>query len=782
MIHRFPILPLFAATLLAPGACASDGAPGEQDELLALLQDDPLTSVPPGTTDARAPAAGASLLPPGTAVGMWDFDDCTPSRTNLEDVSFSGNTAFRSVGAACTAGVQGKGVAIAAREDIVYVPDQPNFTFEDGVTVAGWFNPTRVDGMRSLLRKRDSGTSSFALLLGDGTYRFVISLGGRRAAAVSAPQSAKPGAFQHVAGTYDGATLRLYLDGVEVAREDVEGTIPVGPGPLLMGNDGSERRFDGAIDGTLFATHALSAAEVQSLTCLPVRPTMTVTPSGIPAALPGVPVAIDVALANRNPAQCAPIRFRVRDSFVGTGLTLDPPPFQSVETAPVASGATEHFTITATVSEAAEPGQTFSVRVFADEPTTRFFDTALISVTVGSLTGCHVSTLRELMIKDLSVVDDPVRTAFDPASTDPRNGVWTFKHLVESMAPTPADAPAMVAAMLASFTTPQTINGFTVAARPGMQSRVLDSWPRTADGALDLARAPLRLQAIVNRIDLRDLANGDAGEGRFVFAFEDPSGFALQATLILEYKLPAATEQDVLGWAQAFHALSPLPSGEVYNAALQAITERFAGRGARPGRPNGSAISTVRTNEIDFGDFAPWEMREFHLSPASGRLEPAPLALTPARGFDASTTLASYLTSNQTAILAERHTVPLSFDDQPFQAGAVLNNLETWLAPGVDNEVRHHFSVNTCNGCHSLQDTGTFFLQILPRGQFSEASLSGFLTGTTVLDPVTQEPRTFNDLARRKADLEAIVCAAPAALSGASATSTTLRKGISRVH
>jgi hypothetical protein len=35
----------------------------------------------------------------------------------------------------------------------------------------------------------------------------------------------------------------------------------------------------------------------------------------------------------------------------------------------------------------------------------------------------------------------------------------------------------------------------------------------------------------------------------------DPSGTPLQATIILEYKLPAATDQDVLGWAQAFHAL-----------------------------------------------------------------------------------------------------------------------------------------------------------------------------------------------------------------------------------
>ena len=56
------------------------------------------------------------------------------------------------------------------------------------------------------------------------------------------------------------------------------------------------------------------------------------------------------------------------------------------------------------------------------------------------------------MITSLSVVDDPVRTVGD--------GVWTFKHLVEAMAPTPADAPAMVEAALATFNETQTVNGF----------------------------------------------------------------------------------------------------------------------------------------------------------------------------------------------------------------------------------------------------------------------------------------------------------------------------------
>jgi hypothetical protein len=63
---------------------------------------------------------------------------------------------------------------------------------------------------------------------------------------------------------------------------------------------------------------------------------------------------------------------------------------------------------------------------------------------------------------------------------------------------------------------------------------LLDAWPRMADGRLDLDHAPVRLKAIVNRIDLRDVDHGNAGGGSFIFALLD-GGFEMQATLIFEY-------------------------------------------------------------------------------------------------------------------------------------------------------------------------------------------------------------------------------------------------------
>lgn len=773
--------------LCATAACQSD-EPSEQDRLQALLHDAPLKQVPPGA-DAVSPPAKAGeavaggdhsniILPSVNPLGVWNFEDCNSSRTNLTDSSFNNNMAFRSVGVTCTDGIQSsRAVSIAAPEDLVYVPDQPNFTFDSGVTVAGWFRPAAIGGTKTLFRKRDKGTSSFALLLDAGKFEFVVNIGNDIAISVLSPQKAKAGVYQHVAATYDGTTARLYVNGLLVNSFDASGTIPLGPGPLLMGNDGSERRYSGAIDSALFTTHALTADEVLALTCFPQTPTVMVTPQS-PTAAPGEPARIDVAITNHNPAACAPLTFTLNTESFDSRLALDPPPFTSVRSAPVPSGTTGHMTVTATPNDSVDPGTTLFFELEVTEPVTGLFAFPFLQLQVVEPAGCHVSTSHELMIKSTTVVDDSIRTTFNPSSTDARNGVWTFKHLMENVAATPADAPAMVEAMLNTFTVPQTINGFTVDARPGMQNTILATWPRTADGALDLAQAPLRLAAIVNRFDLRDLGNGDAGEARFVFSFVDPffTFFPLSANLILEYKLPATTDRDVANWASSFHALGALPFGESYNAALQAITERFAGRNARPDHPNGSALSALRSNEIAFGGISVWEMRSFALSASSGQLEPVPLVLTPDRRFNNTTTLASYITANQDAIIAEKHTVPALFNGQPFQAGAVFNDLSTWFAPGVSGDARFHFALNTCNGCHSSSETGTVFTQIQPRFAGEEATLSSFLTGTTISDPASSQLRTLNDLHRRNDDLKAVVCAsspiAPA----------QLRKGIERVH
>ncbi len=362
-----------------------------------------------------------------------------------------------------------------------------------------------------------------------------------------------------------------------------------------------------------------------------------------------------------------------------------------------------------------------------------------------------VDKKSELMITDLAVVEDPVRTKWTGSLSSASDGAWHFGRLMTEMAGA-NDPEAFVRSWLNQWAAPRTVNNQVVPSRP--ISQVLSAWPKVG-GKLDLTRPPMRLLTIVNRFDLR--AAGNAGEGRFVFGVLDGAGNPTQFTIILEYKMPAATAAAVATWAADWHELGTLTRGSAtYRTKLQAITRKFARRGAAPSQPNGSAISQVRSNEIALA--FPWELREFHLTTA-GQLRMSTLAQTPANSFDNTPTLASYMTANTAAIKAQTHVVPASFEGQPFAAPNIFNNIDFWNAPGItDSLLRHRFSLNTCNGCHGAE-TSTGFLHVNPRSVGQEASLSGFLTGEQVPDPITGVSRTLNDLQRRSNGFRSFLCA-----------------------
>ncbi len=394
-----------------------------------------------------------------------------------------------------------------------------------------------------------------------------------------------------------------------------------------------------------------------------------------------------------------------------------------------------------------------------------------------------INAAAELTIRDLAVVEDPLRTNWTGGTTNLSDGAWSFGRLMTAMAG-PNDPAVFVRNWLAQWDTPQTINGFVVGSRT-MNAAVTAPWLAASGGTrLDLTRAPFRLLAIVNRMDLRNLAAGSAGEGRFVFGVLDPAGNPLQFTVILEYRLPATTNADVKQWADQWHALAGFPIGSAqYNQALETITNRFAGPNVAPTRPNGSSINQVRSNEIALS--APWELREFHLDATrGGALVEAPVAQTTDLTLNNSPNLAAFVNQNTAALLNGTDVVPATFNGAPFLGGSALTNPgQFWNAPGIsNNEARFQFSVNTCNGCHA-GETGTVFLHVAPRARGSVSVLSTFLTGKTQPDPVSGAPRTFNDLDFRATSLGTVLCASttPATVRITAPTAGTIVRGFTTV-
>ena len=137
---------------------------------------------------------------------------------------------------------------------------------------------------------------------------------------------------------------------------------------------------------------------------------------------------------------------------------------------------------------------------------------------------------ESLVIRDLRVVEDPRRTYNPCTNVGTPLGKWTFGYLMQHMANEEVTgvSPSMfVREWLNSWVYDQTIDGWTVAKREKIQQLIIDPWEQASGGPgtpLDLAQAPFKLLAIVNRVDLRGSAaygSRNAGEARFVFGALD---------------------------------------------------------------------------------------------------------------------------------------------------------------------------------------------------------------------------------------------------------------------
>lgn len=422
-----------------------------------------------------------------------------------------------------------------------------------------------------------------------------------------------------------------------------------------------------------------------------------------------------------------------------------------------------------------------------------------IPAEVGAGIASLINAENSLFVVHPLVVEDPDRT-FDVCTNNGNpDGVWTFHRLMANMANpslTGVDPADFVEKWLSTWLDTQVVNTFPIAKRPLMFDRVLDTWPRDGSGRLDLRKSPMRLLAIVNRIDLRGnlvYGGGDAGEGRFVFGVMERDEFGncstMPFTVILEYGVPIEGCHDVQAYGEHWQDLDTFALGSpAYNAALQDLTDIFTSANAAPSKPNGSAINQIRTNENALDPI--WELREFNVSAATSHLETVSTKLTPHRATynpfplpHTSSLQADFVNANEPAILADSHNVPATFLGQPFLTGASLNPdtspAAAWIHPGIfNNDARHHFSLNTCDSCHG-SETSTKFLHVEPRNMGSPAVLSRFLTGSpgtvaspgtfTVPDPVSSVPRTFGDLLHRQNDLDALVslsCGAGAVFNG----------------
>lgn len=167
-----------------------------------------------------------------------------------------------------------------------------------GITMAAWVKPDTYGAYRKVICKADgvaqANTYWSLVFNADGTRpRIQIKTAGDGVTdALEAPTGIPLNQWTHLAGTFDGTTMRLYINGAQVASLAKSGTLGQGPTAQAWIGDvppGGGRGWDGMIDEVRIYIYALPANEISALSEAggSAGPTDTTAPTAGSASVAG---------------------------------------------------------------------------------------------------------------------------------------------------------------------------------------------------------------------------------------------------------------------------------------------------------------------------------------------------------------------------------------------------------------------------------------------------------------------------------------------------------------
>jgi len=167
-------------------------------------------------------------------------------------------------------GPAGFGNALAFRRvNYAEAPHEADFDLTGEITVAAWANIERIDAQWSPIVAK--GNSAWRLSTRADQRRFHFAVTGPADGPnwVNGNHEVELGQWHHVAGTYDGAQIRLYIDGVEDPASPVPYAGPVSTNDFAVWIGGNAQfpgsGFFGRIDDVHIYDCALDRDEIASL-------------------------------------------------------------------------------------------------------------------------------------------------------------------------------------------------------------------------------------------------------------------------------------------------------------------------------------------------------------------------------------------------------------------------------------------------------------------------------------------------------------------------------------
>ena len=227
---------------------------------------DAATNLGPYSTTASAitQATGSGL------VAAYSFNE--GFGTTVADSSGAGNTGAVQNATWTTLGKYGNALTFNGTSALVTIADAPALHLTSRLTLEAWVNPTVVSrAWRDVIYKGNDNyylsattTRNPAVPAGGGTWgTSTVETFGNAALALNT--------WTHLATTYDGTRIRLFVNGVEVSSRARAGNIIPSVNPLQIGGDSIFGQFfSGRIDEVRAFNVARTASEIQADMSTPI--------------------------------------------------------------------------------------------------------------------------------------------------------------------------------------------------------------------------------------------------------------------------------------------------------------------------------------------------------------------------------------------------------------------------------------------------------------------------------------------------------------------------------
>jgi hypothetical protein len=225
----------------------------------------PMTTNKVITANFTATSASACVPVPAGVVGWW------PGAGNANDIAGTNNGTLLG-GATYLPGKVGQAFSFNGNDAAVYMQGGPALTFANECSVEAWIRPDDVANYRQIFyQANDPSGAYWALGLStNGSFRLEVNGGSGIPIynVVNSPSGLlSVGTWAHVAATFSGGTMSLYLNGTNVALRSflLSYIFASPPTAAYLGARVASQRFAGLIDELSVYNRALNFSPFQQI-------------------------------------------------------------------------------------------------------------------------------------------------------------------------------------------------------------------------------------------------------------------------------------------------------------------------------------------------------------------------------------------------------------------------------------------------------------------------------------------------------------------------------------